>query len=131
MHKDIVIFDVETTGLEVEQDEIIEFAALRIRNGQIQESCHFLVQIEQEITGKILMLTGILAEELVKASPLIEHRQEILDFFEDAVLVSHHVSFGISILEKKLEVKFQQSQWDTLELLASFFQLCITTSYPI
>ncbi|MDR3584438.1 MAG: helicase C-terminal domain-containing protein [Desulfosporosinus sp.] len=121
MRKDIVVFDVETTGLEVEQDEIIEFAALRIRNGQIQESCHFLVQIEQEITGKILMLTGILAEELVKATPLIEHRQEILDFFEDADLVSHHVSFSISSLEKKLKVKFQQPQWDTLELARIFF----------
>lgn len=121
MGKDIVVFDVETTGLEVEQDEFIEFAALRIRNGQIQESCHFLVQPEQEITSKILMLTGILAEELNDAAPLYEHRQEILDFFEDAVLVGHHVSFYLSILEKKLKVNFKQPQWDTLELARIFF----------
>ncbi|MDR3602731.1 MAG: helicase C-terminal domain-containing protein [Desulfosporosinus sp.] len=121
MGKDIVVFDVETTGLEVEQDEIIEFSALRIRNGQIQESCHFLVQPEQEITGKILTLTGILAEELNNASPLYEHRQEIMDFFEDAVLVGHQASLHLSSLEKKLRVNFKQSQWDTLELARIFF----------
>ena len=121
MGKDIVVFDIETTGLEVEQDEIIEFAALRIRNGQIQESCHFLVQPEQELTDKIFMLTGILAEELNDTIPLYEYRQEILDFFEDAVLVGHHVSFYSSILEKKLKVNFKQPQWDTLELARIFF----------
>lgn len=121
MGKDIVVFDVETTGLELEQDEIIEFTALRIRNGQIQESCHFLVRPEQEITGKILTLTGILEEELDFASPLYEHRQEILDFFEDAILISHQVSFFHRILEKKLNVRFHQPLWDTLELTRIFF----------
>ncbi|SPF56771.1 Exonuclease family protein [Candidatus Desulfosporosinus infrequens] len=121
MSKDIVFFDIETTGLEVEQNEVIEFAALRIRNGQIQESCHFLVQLEQEITVKVLMLTGLLADELSNLSPLNEHRQEILDFFEDAILVGHHIALDISILEKKLKVNFQQSQWDTLELARIFF----------
>jgi ATP-dependent DNA helicase DinG len=119
--KNIVVFDVETTGSEAEQDEIIEFAALRIRNGQIQESCHFLVRPEQGITGKILMLTGILEEELKNASPLYVHRQEILEFFEDAILVGHHVSFYLSILEKKLNVSFKQTLWDTLELAQIFF----------
>ena len=57
MGKDIVVFDVATTGLEVLQDEIIEFAALRIRDGKIQGSCHFLVLPEQEITSKVLRLT--------------------------------------------------------------------------
>jgi len=119
--RDIVVFDVDTTGIEVEQDEIIAFSALRIRKGQIQAACHFLVQPEREIAGKILMHTGILAEELNGALPLAEHRQEILDFFEDSVLIGHHGSFYLSILEKKLRVNFQQPQWDTLELARIFF----------
>ncbi|ODA39388.1 DinG family ATP-dependent helicase YoaA [Desulfosporosinus sp. BG] len=119
--KDIVVFDVETTGLEVEHDEIIEFAALRIRNGQIQESCHFFVQPEQEITSKTLMRTGLSAEEFTNSLPIYEHHQEILNFFEDAVLVGHQLSFCLSILEKKLKVNFENSQWDTLELARIFF----------
>jgi len=119
--KDIVVFDVATTGLEVSQDEIIEFAALRIREGKIQGSCHFLVLPEQEITSKVLRLTGIKAEELDGASRLYEHSQEIQEFFEDAVLVGHRVTFLLSKLNNILNIHFQQSLWDTLELTRIFF----------
>jgi len=119
--KDIVAFDVATTGLEVLQDEIIEFAALRIRDGKIQGSCHFLVLPEQKITSKVLRLTGIKVEELDGASQLYEHSHEIQEFFEDAILVGHRVTFLLFILEKKLNVHFQQSLRDTLELSRIFF----------
>lgn len=121
MGKDIVVFDVATTGLEVLQDEIIEFAALRIRDGKIQGSCHFLVLPEQEITSKVLSLTGIKVEELDGSSKLYEHSHEIQEFFKDAVLVGHRVTFLLSILKKKLNVHFPQSLWDTLELARIFF----------
>ena len=121
MGKDIVVFDVATTGLEVLQDEIIEFAALRIRDGKIQGSCHFLVLPEQEITSKVLRLTGLKVEELDGASHLDEHSHEIQKFFQDAVLVGHRVTFLLAILEKKLSVHFQQPLWDTLELARIFF----------
>ena len=121
MGKDIVVFDVATTGFEVLQDEIIEFAAFRIRDGKIQGSCHFLVRPEQEITNKLLRLTGIKAEDLDGASQLFEHSHEIQEFFRGAVLVGHRVTFLLSSLEKKLHVHFQQTLWDTLELARIFF----------
>ncbi len=121
MSKDIVVFDVATTGLEVLQDEIIEFAALRIRDGKIQGSCHFLVLPEQEITNKVLRLTDIKVEELNGASHLNEHCHEIQEFFQDAILVGHRVIFLLSLLERKLDVHFQHSVWDTLELSRIFF----------
>lgn len=116
-----MFFDVVTTGLEVMQDEIIEFAALRIRDGEIQDSCHFLVLPEQEITSKILGITGLKAEELDGAFSLFEHSHEIQDFFQDAVLVGHSATFLLSTLEEKLNVNFQQSLWDTKELARVFF----------
>jgi len=119
--KDIVVFDAATTGLEVMQDEIIEFAALRIRDGKIQGTCHFLVLPEQEITSKVLSVTGIKAEELEGASKLYEHSHDIQAFFEDAILVGHRVTFILAILEKELNVHFQQPLWDTLELARLFY----------
>lgn len=112
MGKDIVVFDVKSTGLEGRQEEIVEFEALRIHNGLIQATCHFLVRHES---------TGLQEEELNVASSLVEHRQEILDFFEDAILVGHQMSFHLSSLEKTLNVYFRQSFWDTLELARIFF----------
>lgn len=121
MRKDIVVFDVATTGLQVLQDEIIEFAALRIRDGKIQASCHFLVLPEQEISTKILRLTDLTLEEFEGASQLYEHSLEIQEFFKDAILVGHRVTFLLSILESKLNIHFEQPHWDTLELTRIFF----------
>ena len=121
MGNDIVVFDVTTTGLEVLQDEIIEFAAIRIREGLIQRSCHFLVLPEQEITSEVLRLTGLSVGELEGASKFYEHSHEIQEFFEDAILVGHGVRELITMLENKLNVHFQQSLWDTVELARIFF----------
>ena len=121
MDKDIVVFDVETLGCEFERDEIIEFAALRVRNGQIQESCHFLIQPDQGITKKALFDTDIHTEKFNNASPLSKHRQEIINLFDDAVLVGHEVSLYLSILQRQLNVRFLQPFWDTLTLVRVFF----------
>ncbi|MDP4158533.1 MAG: helicase C-terminal domain-containing protein [Bacillota bacterium] len=91
MDKDFVVFDVE----EGTQGEILEFAAFRIRNGQIQATCHFLV--------------------------FEDHRQAILDFFEDAILIAHRISSRLGMIEKALRVHIQPPFWDTLELAQIFF----------
>jgi len=117
--KDIVFFDVETLGSESERDKFIEFTALRVRNGQIHESCRYLLQPEQGVTSK--WHTDIQIEELGKEWTLSRDRQEIINFLGDAVLVGHEVSFCLSILQRKLNVRFQQPLWDTLDLAKVFF----------
>lgn len=100
MGKDLVVFDIESRNSEGKQDEIIELTAFRIRKGQIQATCHFLIHSEQESE---------------------DHRQEIVSFFEDAILVGHQMSTNLDILEKKMKVNFQCLLWDTLDLARIFF----------
>ena len=121
LDNEIVVFDVATTGGEITQGEIIEFAALRIRKGEVQSSCHFLFQPVQDINDTTLKLTGIKKEELDGALPIEEHSREIEEFFKDAVLVGHRVTILLSMLKKKLKINFQQNCWDTLELARIFF----------
>lgn len=121
MNKDIVIFDIATTGLEVLQDDIIEFAALRLRDDEILECCHFLILPEQELTAEALTLTGLKQEEFAGVSALQAHTGEIQELFADAVLVGHRANILLSILAGKLGVYFQQTLWDTLELARIFF----------
>lgn len=121
MGKDIVVFDVETLGLKSEREEIIEFAALRVRNGLIQESCHFPIRPEQGVTDNTLIGTDRQKEELSNVAPLSEYHHEIINFFDDAVLVGHEAPLHLSILQKQLNVRFQQTLWDTLDLVRVFF----------
>lgn len=121
MDKEIVVFDIRTTDLEGYQNEISEFAALRIRNGLIHESCHYLLRPNQGISRKVMSSSGIHEDELTGLSSLIECQLMIIDFFDDAVVVGHDVSRNLSILEKELQVQLPHPRWDTLELARVFF----------
>ena len=56
---DCCIIDIETTGLDPEYCEIIEIAALRIRNGEITERFSELVKPSVPLDPFITALTGI------------------------------------------------------------------------
>ena len=130
MYNDIAVFDIRTSGFEGYKNEVTEFAALRIQNGLIQESCHYFITPKQGKTNEISISSGIHAEGFNEVSSLIECRQLIINLFAKAVIVGHDVSLNLSILEENLEVRFQEPRWDTLELARVFFpaihhyQLC-------
>lgn len=118
MGKDIVVFDIETAGSESESAEILEFAALRIRNGEIQESCCFFRPELESISNSYSGIHKVKScDELGSA----KHRKEILDFLGDSVLVCHEISLSFSILQRKLNVQFLQPVWDTLDIARIFF----------
>ncbi|MFZ3372062.1 MAG: helicase C-terminal domain-containing protein [Desulfitobacteriaceae bacterium] len=121
MKGSIVVIDIETTGLDIYKDEILEFGAWRLEEGKQPRSLQFLLKPQQEVSSKILGLTGITREELRSASSLEEHREQILGFFNDAVLVGHNIEFDLGFLEKGLRIVFNQETWDTLELARIFF----------
>ena len=121
LHEPIVVLDVETTGLDFDRDEIIEFAAWRIEEGEPVGSLNFLVRPRQEVPPKILKLTGITAAELALASPLTEHRAEILDFLQGVVIAGHNIAFDLAFLERACGHNAAVGVWDTLELARIFF----------
>lgn len=117
----IVILDLETTGLNTEYDDIIEYAAWCIEDNKDPVSQNFLIKPTQTIPPKVLKLTGIDESELQNAASLLEHREEIIQFLDGATLVGHNLWFDLQFLERLLEIKFQQTRWDTLKLAQIFF----------
>ncbi len=121
MKQTIVVLDVETTGLNMLADEIIEFGAWRIEEGKDPVSLHFMVRPRRPVPGKILHLTGITEQELQAASPFNFYQERVEDFLRDAVLVGHNVQFDLGFLGQVLGHPFYQEVWDTLELARIFF----------
>ena len=71
-----IVLDIETTGLSVEDAEIIEIAFIEYGPGGIkQDEWHTLVCPQQKPPKHILELTGIQSEEL-KDAPIFK---DILD----------------------------------------------------
>jgi ATP-dependent DNA helicase DinG len=117
----IVVIDLETTGLDIYHDEIIEFAAWRIQDGLEPEATHFVVQPKKQVPDRILRLTGIALDELREASSIESHRNKIVNLLEDAVIVGHNIRFDLGILERVLSINFRNPVWDTLDITRIFF----------
>ena len=59
MLKSYVAFDIETTGLSPEHNEIIEIGALKVREGKVVDRFIRFIEPEAGIPPMITQLTGI------------------------------------------------------------------------
>ncbi len=94
-----VAVDLETTGTDPQQDEILEIAAVRFRpDGTVVERFQTLVKPAGSIGLKIQGLTGI-DPEMVRQAPFIHQvRREVAAFLGDLPLVGHSVGFDLEFL---------------------------------
>ena len=122
-----VVFDTETTGLEPENgDEIVQIAALRIVNGQLQDGEAFesLVHPGRPIPASSTAIHGIDDSMVAKAPPISEAGSRFHSFCEDAVLVAHNAPFDMAFLrrhERAIGARFENPVLDTVLLSATLF----------
>ena len=76
----LVFFDLESTGLNVLQDRIIQIGMIKINPDQTREVLEYFVNPEIQVRKEILSLTGIEQEDLDKAKTFRELAQEIKNF---------------------------------------------------
>jgi DNA polymerase-3 subunit epsilon len=90
--KEVIVFDLETTGLSPRKDEIIQIAATKLVGGQLSRKQTFLTYVKprRAIPLEITDLTGI-SHVNVKKAPRIEDALALFsDFCGDATLVAHN-----------------------------------------
>ena len=96
--KDYTVIDLETTGLSPRHDEIIELAAIRVRDGEVVDSYQQLVKPKIEIPGFITSITHITNEMVADAPSIADALPGYLDFIGSDVVVGHNVSFDVNFL---------------------------------
>lgn len=92
------VIDIETTGLSPTFDEIIELAAIRVRDGVITDHFTSLVQPRFEVDKYIEELTGITNDMLSSAPRISSILPQFIDFIGDDILVGHNVNFDINFI---------------------------------
>ncbi len=114
-----VVFDLETTGLESNKDEIIEIGACKVEHGRITETFSSFVKPNRHISNEIVNITGI-TDDMVADAPSINYvLPDFYKFCANATLVAHNISFDISFIytaAKKLSYNFDHPLMDTLEM---------------
>lgn len=95
-----VVFDFETTGLSARYDRIIEFGAVKFKDGLIVDSMDLLIDPEIPISKFIQEKTHI-TNAMVHGQKKIKDALKIIQrFIGDSILVSHNASFDIGFLNE-------------------------------
>lgn len=98
---DYVVFDIETTGLRPDSDQICEIAAIGVSGGLPLGTFSTLVSIEGAMPEGAGRVNGITDGMLEGAPAICDALDGFLDFIgEDAVLAGHNiVKFDIPFIE--------------------------------
>lgn len=117
--KRFVVFDLETTGLNYKEDEIVEIGAVRVENGEITEEFSTLVQPKFAIPAEASAVNHI-TNDMLEGKPMIyEVLPSFLTFVGDDVLVAHNIKFDYRFLAQACMVsKFRVPEmlFDTMAL---------------
>jgi len=97
-----VALDIETTGLDYQCEDIIEFGGVKFVNGKPDETLQILIKPSRPIPEYITNITGITNEDVVDAPQLSEVADRILEFVSDVPLVAHNIIFDLPFLEYHL-----------------------------
>ncbi len=96
----IVALDIETTGLNSENDAITEIGAVRFSGRRVESEWSTLINPGRRIPPEITQLTGI-SDAMVRSAPVIRDVLEDLDHFVgDSPILGHNVRFDLSFLSK-------------------------------
>lgn len=122
----IVVFDTETTGLNVFEDDILQIAAVKIRNGEVVSGSEFCVyvEIDREIPAMLGDIVNPIIEER-KHHTLLSHHAALRMFMQYADgcrLLGHNADYDWHILDHNLrryapEYDLHESHADYLDSL--------------
>lgn len=124
--EDFTVIDIETTGLDFEYCEIIEVAAIKVRNNKVVDkisTCAHPLWADEKFSlpQYISDLTGITTEMVMNAPAIDVVLNKFSDFVGDDILIGHNiVSFDGNFLcaqfSNVLNRQFKNSYVDTLRL---------------
>jgi len=116
---DYIAIDLETTGIRLSKDKIIEVGLLKVKDSHIIDTFSCVINPDIQVDDKILELTKISKNELENAKRIHEVINHIVDFCEEYVLLGHNTIFDYSFVKKEANragLEFEKRGIDTYKL---------------
>lgn len=116
---DYTVIDIETSSINVKEAEVIELAAIRVRNSEIVDTYSTFIQPSCPVSPKITEITGITNEMLIDAPKIEEKMPEFLEFIGKDIILGHNiVSYDSTILyDVCVKLNLQSFNNDMLDTL--------------
>ena len=102
--RDFVIFDTETTGLNVFEDDVVQIAAVKVRAGKVLDTLNLFVETEREIPSMLGDVVNPLVEEYALHEHL-SHREAMSRFAEFAagcMILGHNATYDYQIMDHNM-----------------------------
>lgn len=119
------VVDLETTGNQLDYDDIIQIGITFVRQNKIIGTYHSMIRTDLDIPPFIQALTSIEETMLEQAPYFKEIAQDIYQQLQDCVFVAHNVAFDLNFIKKAFKncnIKYRPKRvMDTLELFKIAF----------
>lgn len=99
----LVAFDTETSGSYPVKDDIVEFGAVKWKNGKEIDRIEFLFKPKVKMSDFIIGIHGISNEMVADKPSISQNIHEIRDFFKDSVGIAHHAPFDLGFISYVFE----------------------------
>lgn len=100
-YTNFAFLDIETSGMTMRRDRIIEIGILRVENNTVVDTYQTLINPELPISPYIENMTGIKSSSLTSAPLFSEVKERILEILDDCILVAHNVRFDYGFLKRE------------------------------
>lgn len=125
--KDIVFFDLETTGTNILSDRIIEIAAIRIGTDASETKKEWRINPGIPIPPEATAIHGISDADVTDAPLFGELSKEIFDFFKNCDLGGYnHIKFDIPVLIEefaRVDMEFSLKNRRLIDAQRIFFRM--------
>ncbi len=113
-----VVFDTETTGLDITNDRILSIGAISVHHNSIDVADSFEIYLKQDqFKAETVAIHGILKEGKLTKLNEAEAMENFINYIGNAVLVAHHTAFDVEMINaalKRLELpKLKNKTIDT------------------
>lgn len=127
LEKPLCVFDLETTGLNISKDRIVQIAILKIHPSGKKEELNLLINPEMNISDSNSAIHGV-ANEMVKDAPTFKDAgSEIVAFIGTSDLAGYNSNkFDIPVLAEEFlraDIEFDLSTKDCVDIQNIFHKM--------
>ena len=122
-----VVFDLETTGLDPEVNEILQISAIKYENHTYVDSLSYLIKPIKPIVSNTAFNINHITNEMVEDAPSInEIIPIVLEFLCDEIIIGHNIRFDLSFFTVSLRrlsyPRLTNKYLDTLSLSKQYIK---------
>jgi len=112
------VFDIETTGLSVNYDKIIEISAIKLKNNQVIDQFNTFINPERPLSMLTTKLTSIKNSDVALAPKIDEVIPKFKEFFKGSVMVAHNAHFDMGFIYYTLkQFGLYEEEYPTIDTL--------------